>query len=165
MVTIGVDQSYTSSGVVVIKDGSVIDIKKIKAVGDDIFDKAENAATQICDIIVGYFHDHGDVAVAIEGLAFGMRGSATRDLAGLQFTIINKLRYYHGFDNIEIVSPLTLKKFATGSGKAKKEQMISSLPPEVRDKFNEYGVKKTTGLADLTDSYFLAKYLEHKRYV
>jgi Holliday junction resolvasome RuvABC endonuclease subunit len=59
---------------------------------------------------------------------------------------------------VEVVVPGTVKKFATGSGKATKEEMIDSLPKHVREYFDALGVKKTTGLADLTDAYFIAKH-------
>jgi Holliday junction resolvasome RuvABC endonuclease subunit len=99
--------------------------------------------------------------IALEGLAFGMTGNATRDLAGLQFSIITVARYID-LINIEIVTPLSVKKFATDNGKAKKEDMIAALPILVGDMFRERGFKKTTGLADLADAYFIAKFIQHK---
>ncbi len=88
-----------------------------------------------------------------------MRGNATRDLAGLQFSIINKIKFILEKD-ITIVAPPTLKKSATGSGKASKEEMIEALPKEVLELFTkDKNWKKSRGLTDVTDAYFLARYL------
>ena len=57
-----------------------------------------------------------------------------------------------------IVPPTTLKKFATGSGKADKNEMIAALPVDVREHFNAQGYKKTTGLTDVADAYWLSTY-------
>jgi hypothetical protein len=85
-----------------------------------------------------------------------MTGNATRDLAGLQFSIITKIKFILQMD-IEIIAPPTLKKFATGSGRASKIDMINALPPEVYEHFTkEKKWKKSSGLTDVTDAYFLA---------
>jgi len=155
----GIDQSFTSCGIIITVDGEVVDV--IKIVSDkslDIFQRSWNMAQSVGAIAAKYKPDH----TAIEGLAFGMRGSATRDLAGLQFLIIAQLRFIHKIDPVDIISPLTLKKFATGSGKAKKEQMVAALPEDIRTLLINKGYKKTTGLTDLTDAYFLAKFAENK---
>jgi len=100
--------------------------------------------------------------VAIEGLAFGMRGDATRDLAGLQYAIVNKLRFEGGF-RVEIIAPNAVKKFATGDGRAKKEVLYEALPKSTQEVFLGIGVKKTTGLYDLTDAYWIAMAIEEKQ--
>lgn len=156
---LGIDQSYNSCGLIFIDNDKVTLISKRVALGEDIFEKCWNLSQQVLNIVKQFKPDH----VAIEGLAFGMRGSATRDLAGLQFGIVNTLRFqakYKG--SIDIISPLTLKKFATGSGKAKKEDMVASLPEAVRTEFIDLGFKKTTGMGDLADAFWLAKYIQHK---
>lgn len=122
----------------------------------DQFDRCTKIITQFIE----YVKFHNPSNIAIEGLAFGMKGNATRDLAGLLYVVVTSLRK-EGFFPI-IITPLSLKKFATGSGKADKSQMIASLPADVINKFQEKNYKKTTGLADLADAYWLAKYAQHK---
>jgi len=58
---------------------------------------------------------------------------------------------------MEIVPPTSVKKFGASYGFAKKEAMIDALPKDVREYFLSLGVKKTTGLSDLADAYFIAK--------
>jgi Holliday junction resolvasome RuvABC endonuclease subunit len=94
--------------------------------------------------------------VALEGLAFSKMGNATRDLAGLQFSIITYLRYVCQYKTL-IISPNTVKKTATGKGNAKKEEMYEALPQEVKNLFKDMNLKKTTGRYDLTDSYWIGK--------
>ena len=152
---LGIDQSYTSSGYCLFKDDEMFDCGLIKTDKKlDIFQRSWNIAHELQRICM-----HNNVeSVGIEGLAFGIRGSATRDLAGLQFTIINKLQIDNGLP-VKIIAPLTLKKFATGDGRAKKEQLFEQVPTHIIEQFQELGAKKTTGLFDLVDSYFIGKYI------
>ncbi len=157
MKCLGIDQSYTSTGLVLIEDDEVIHFHKATSdKSKDVFDRCWDIVSQIRQYALEHKPDH----VAIEGLAFGMTGNATRDLAGLQFAIITVMKNID-LINIDIVTPLSLKKFATNDGKAKKDDMMKALPENVMSLFKDKGFKKTTGLADLTDAYFLAKFIQH----
>lgn len=151
----GIDQSFTSTGVSVLdKEGELIFADKyVSDSNDDIYSRAWEIATWISETA----KEHDVSTCILEGLAFGARGDATRNLAGLQFVLYCVLHFMEGH-KVEVVVPGTVKKFATGSGKATKEEMIDSLPKHVREYFDALGVKKTTGLADLTDAYFIAKH-------
>ncbi len=88
-----------------------------------------------------------------EGLGFGGSNSnASRDLAYLVGAIESKCGVFHE------VAPTRVKKFATGSGKSDKSEMISSLPEHIIKRFKEAGYKKTTGLADLADAYWIGQW-------
>ena len=153
MKILGIDQSYTCSGLIVLEDGEVIHAEKFSS--DTTKDKPGRAwevAKQIGRLVTRFNPD----IVALEGLAFGMRGDATRDLAGLQFTIVNVLRYHYDTECI-VVSPRTVKKVATGNGKADKMEMYNLLPKKIKNLFEEMGLKKSTGMLDLTDAYYIAK--------
>jgi len=158
MKIIGIDQSYTCTGLTFFEDGEMLRAEVFKTSKE--FDTHERAHSIALHILSQAFWFEPDV-IGIEGLAFGMRGDATRDLAGLQFVIINKLRFKGDF-KVEVVAPNAVKKFATGSGKAKKEELYEALPQKTQNEFLELGVKKTTGLYDLTDAYWIAKLTEDK---
>lgn len=157
MKILSIDQSYTCSGIVLLTDGNVTHCEVFKTEKPE--DKKDMNATYrraflVSERIKHLAKKYEPDLISIEGLAFGMRGNATRDLAGLQFVIIVDLLIRLKYD-IEVVSPLSVKKFATGSGKAKKIEMIESLPEDTLNKFKKLGVKKTTGLADLADAYWI----------
>lgn len=146
---IGIDQSFTSTGLVISQDNKLLHYQVILSNSTySNFHRAIDITKQIHFICKDYQPD----IVNIEGLAFGMKGNATRDLAGLQYCVITQLIK----DNIpyNIIPPTTLKKFATGNGKANKQQMYSFLPLDVKESFQ--GIKKTYGLYDLTDAYWLS---------
>ena len=153
---IGIDQSYTSTGYVVTDENStVIDSEIIRTTKEiDEFERVWFVSQKLINVI----HQYKPDIVVIEGLAFGSRGDATRKLAGLQFVIITQLRYNCEHKcPIHIVPPTTLKKFATTSGKAKKEQMLQSVPIDVKEQFQKM-YKKSKGLYDIVDAYFLSQY-------
>ena len=155
-IKMGVDQSYTSCAFVICNaDNVMIHSGIIKTKKDvDVFERAIFISDSLNDLISSYNVTNFN----IEGLAFAMRGDATRDLAGLLFTIMTNVMVKHPTVERLIVPPTTLKKFATGSGKADKNEMIAALPVDVREHFNAQGYKKTTGLTDVADAYWLSTY-------
>jgi Holliday junction resolvasome RuvABC endonuclease subunit len=157
---LGIDQSFTSTGVVFLEENDIIMADRIRATkGTDRFDQAFEITYRIRELCLEYKPEE----VGLEGLAFAKFGNVTRDLSGLQFVIVVYLRRILKMDlNIEIVPPTTLKKFATGRGNAKKEEMYACLPEEAKILFENHRYKKTTGLYDVTDAYFLAKYVYEK---
>lgn len=154
--TIGLDQSFTSSGFVVFDEtGEVVDFNR--ACTDKTKTSFERAQF-ISDEFQKALQKWKPVRIAIEGLGFGGVGNATRDLAGLQHVIIvDALRAGYTIDQIHLLSPKTVKLQATGSGKASKQDMYKHLPEDVNAKFVAAGYKKTKGLYDLTDAYFIGK--------
>jgi len=165
MKILSIDQSYTCSGIVVLNDGQVEHCEVFKTKKPE--DKKDMGVTYhraflVAEHISGIAKKYKPDFISIEGLAFGMRGNATRDLAGLQFVIVVDLIERLGF-SVEVVSPKTAKLFATGSGKAKKIEMIEALPEDTLKLFQDLGVKKTTGLGDLADAYWIGLTAENIR--
>lgn len=153
---VGIDQSYTSCGVVILnEDSNIAFFGTFRAEGDDVYEKARNITSRVRTTIETF---NNIQTVAVEGLAFSKFGNATRDLAGLQFVLINELRFRCNH-NVKIVPPNSLKKFATGSGKAKKQEMVDFLPQPVIELFAQEKYKKSNGLYDLADAYWIAKYI------
>jgi len=93
--------------------------------------------------------------VFLEGLSFNNRNSTSaRNLAGLYYAMLllflDKQIEYYSFP------PTSVKAFAL-KGNSSKEEMYDRLPDNVKELFSELNVKKTTGLLDLTDSYYIGK--------
>lgn len=152
MKVLGIDQSYRSCGIVVLDDEEMIFCERyVTDQEKDVYDRAHQLATHIQLLAI----KHNPDKIALEGLSFGSTGNVTRDLGGLLFTIIVYLRR-DGNDAI-VIAPPTVKKVATGKGNVKKEQVIEALPTEIRGEFDAMGVKKTTGLSDLADAYWVAR--------
>lgn len=156
MKILAIDQSFTSSGIVILQEGEILHCEKFMTdKSKDIFERTWDVVQRVVKLTKDYNPD----VIAMEGLAFGSKGNATRDLAGLQFSIVTHMRFVKGAE-IKIVAPGTIKKLATGKGNSPKALLIEHLPTDVRQIFDDLGVKKTTGLADLTDAYWIARTVE-----
>ena len=156
MLCMGVDQSFNNTGIVVTDAvGNVVEFTTFKSSkAMDVYDRAR----QVAQFVIDKIKQHRVVQMNIEGLAFGIRGDATRDLAGLLFTIITSMRNAGITIPVVIVAPTSLKKFATGSGKSDKAAMIAVVPDLFMQAIKSAGYKKTTGMTDIVDAYFLSLY-------
>ena len=87
----GIDQSFTKTGYCVIDEKDVIlrhgIIPNMK--DNDIYERAWIISQSISTLVKSFDPTH----IGLEGLAFSNFGNATRDLAGLQFVIIQQLRF------------------------------------------------------------------------
>jgi Holliday junction resolvasome RuvABC endonuclease subunit len=90
--------------------------------------------------------------VVIEGAAFGSKGDAADQLAGLRWLMRHKL-YRLGIP-FAIVPPTTLKAYTTGYGKATKAMMVSALAERHGLDLNDH--KVAHGKYDMADAYALA---------
>ena len=154
MTTLSIDQSYTHCAYVVT-DGA----KQMIDFGMLVSDKQQTIYKRALDLslkIGGLYLKYQPEEIRLEGLAFGMRGDATRDLAGLLFSIITVVSHLHVFDNFKIISPKSVKKRAV-NGKATKKEMIAALPLDIKQKFTDANYKLTTGLSDLADAYWISQ--------
>lgn len=151
---IGVDQSITSTGVVVFYDSAEVHGFTVlrSNVKDDVL-------TRILTIIHGLrevvLTNPDTKLIAIEGMAYGATSNSVRMLAGLFYFIENLARELH--IPFTTFTPTEVKKFATGKGNAKKEAMIEALPEGMKELFLSAGYLKTKGLPDLADAYFIGR--------
>lgn len=156
MCILGIDQSYTKTAFVIIGDNNGLEEFGVISTNkeENSFSRALSVSCAINDVYLRYTPS----IVNIEGLAFGLKGNATRDLAGLQYVILVRLMDIDPNVNFNIITPKSVKKFATDNGNASKKDMINALPDMVKQKFMDRNYKLTTGLADLADAYFIATY-------
>ena len=156
MRVLGIDQSFTSTGISVFDDGKLIHTNLVQSdKTDNNFDRSMAVAYGISDLVIKYSPD----IIALEGIPFMSRSNVTRDLAGLQYVIVAVLTGYdHMYkvgENLFIIPPTRVKKIATGTGKATKEQMFEALPSVDRNKIGKY--LKSKGRYDVSDSYWIGK--------
>ncbi len=152
MLTVGIDLALRKTGFVVLEDGELLTHCVLKSTAEDVFSCVEQNVNMLQECLK--FVPMGS-KVAIESLSLGSVSSSTRTLA-INYGAVFFNVLYNVYDVWEI-APTSLKKFATGNGRADKSAMVEALPNSVRDEFNgQY--KKTTGLFDVTDAYFLAKF-------
>ena len=160
---LGIDQSFTSAGYCLVDNNSdVVSFGTIKTKkGDgDMFYRSHTISKAMINLITLY----KPTLIGLEGLAFGGVGNATRDLAGLQHVLVTNIRYTTVFgDNLVIVPPTDLKKFATTKGGAKKEVMYDCMPEDFKKKIQDMNFKKTTGMYDIADAYWIAQYIRSKK--
>tara|TARA_Y100000593_G_scaffold93898_1_gene190484 strand:+ start:7732 stop:8220 length:489 start_codon:yes stop_codon:yes gene_type:complete len=154
MITIGIDQSISSSGVVVMDDGIMIHHELVRLPPVKGFREKVVKMQSIGDILVSIARKFKAEEVYIEELAYAATGDAAKDLAGLFAIIIRTFLFELPNTSVYLVNPKWLKKIATDNGNAKKEMMFDALPTDIQEIFLEY--PKTKGRFDLTDAYHIA---------
>ena len=153
---LGIDQSMTSSGIVIFDDTTLIHHQLIKTSKDDgsNFLRFNIISSEIILLIKNW----NIKQVNIEGLPMGRSiGNSHKTLAALQGVIISKIIEQCNIES-KIIAPTAVKKFATGSGRAKKDEMVHALPEAILKLFINSNLKKSTGLYDCTDAYFIATF-------
>ena len=150
----GLDLSFTQTGLTIVNNNlEIVDSFNIKTQKKD-FDNDGDLATyirigEIASNILVILADYQPIEmIAIETCAFGAKGRVV-DLGGLHHVLAHRL-LMNGF-NIVPIAPTSLKKFFTGNGRAKKNDMLNSCSSEVQ----EMGLSE-----DQIDAYALALYAE-----
>ena len=113
---VGIDPSGQTGMAILDKDGNYLD-------GFEIAPEEENKTESICTIVEEIVEniEPGDV-IAIEGFSYGSKGKGIDFQFGLGHAI--RLELYRENINWIEVTPTQVKKFASGNGKCKKENMI-----------------------------------------
>ena len=156
-----VDQSLSCTGVCIFSaSGKLIHFECIKTTNENTIIER---ISMISNRILTLFDDHSCDDVVFEQLSYGSLGDATRNLAGLLFTIETKLFEKRGLDELTKIAPTSVKKFACGYGGSKKRKitkkdMMEALPEDTYAAFFDAGYLRSKGLADLADAYFIGKF-------
>lgn len=171
---LGIDQSIRSTGICITdKEGTIIHheliknqpMKEVLLELSEVYDtKGEVIPNQFVEIhmmtntikrIQTICITNDVETVTIEGLALGIKnGDVSRQLAALQYLLLQSLYTMFHWSLVNIVTPTSLKLYATGGGKASKEGMFDSLPPSEKEIISTY--LKSKGRYDVTDAYWLS---------
>lgn len=188
-----IDQSLSSCAYVILEDGvpifkEVLHTTGSKKKADDskgwclYFEHTAEQIAYITGKISGVCESFNVDHIVLESLSLGSVGDATRDLAGLFYSIqLTLLRDGYGMDNIHVIAPTSVKAWARKwipgeeqevidkDGKKSKLKMdknammrvCNMLCPGLIDGYTKSG--KNGGATDLADAYLIGRcFLERK---
>lgn len=155
MRVVGLDLSLTSTGV---SDGQ--SVHAVTTTPDMCLEARLDSITRNCLLFVlsptqwTHVHPVGKHAdlVVIEGAAYGAKGDAVDQLAGLRLMVRTAL-WRLGVP-FAIVSPTGLKAYTAGNGRATKAEMVRAVGE--RHGLDLSRVKLKDGRSDMADAYALA---------
>jgi crossover junction endodeoxyribonuclease RuvC len=150
MLYIGIDPSYSSTGLIILNDDAKIvkqETYKFNKKGVDTEDRLIMVKEKLIDPVIN-LHDGDIIKVCMEGPSYSSKGSHVLQMGALNFFI----RYWFrvGGVDITILTPNELKKFVTGKGNCKKDLILLKV-------FQKWGIEFTCD--DLADAYGLARYI------
>lgn len=116
---LGLDLSLTATGLAEVGTNyTASTLKPGKAVGTG-YDRLDWILGHVRDVAHEYADGH---LVVVEGPAYGAKGSAVHQIAGLWWLITHHL-WLGGID-FAVVPPAALKRYATGKGNAGKDEVL-----------------------------------------
>jgi len=147
----GIDPSLTSTGIVAIKAGGDTvfshDIKTAPKTAplQRLFDIRHRVLTLLDGLRLSDYR----VLVGIEGYAYGRvnQAHALGELGG----VLRVALFEAGYDMVD-VAPTAVKKFATGKGNAKKDQILLAV-------YKKWGAEFQSN--DVADAYVIAQIVKH----
>lgn len=148
---LGIDQSLSDTGLVVVDEAAQIVAQKALKTEPKNFKCDIERLIFIRDEI-GHFEKSYQVDYAcLEGFGYGARGNAIFQLAGLGYMI--REYFWNQKITLEIVPPKTLKKWATGNGNAQKDLMLMNVYKRWGVEFQDHNI---------CDAYCMARYIMEK---
>jgi crossover junction endodeoxyribonuclease RuvC len=118
---VGLDLSLTSTGIVAVDEGGGIAQRRLRPKTNGL-QRLDYIVSEIAIHCGGLFAAPPDLVV-IEGPAFGAKGAAYHQLAGLWWLIRHKLWTMRL--PVAVASPPEVKKYATGKGNAGKDEVLA----------------------------------------
>lgn len=124
MNVLGVDPSITCTGMCLARPGELpaVSTAKTRPAGKGTLPKLARLRAQVAAVLAA--RTAADL-VLVESPSFGSHGSATRDLAGLWWLLVDALRAAD--TPLGLVAPSVLKKWTTGAGNAPKFDVGQSI--------------------------------------
>lgn len=116
---VGIDPSTMTGFVALDEQGAVITRKEITGIGD----KDPRRIGSLVDDLIR--HIHPDDVIGIEGFSYGSKGRGISFQFGLGYMIRDRI--FRKKQQFTDIAPSAVKKFATGSGATKKEDMTEPI--------------------------------------
>lgn len=125
---VGVDPSITSTGVFVLGVGASFARVQSKPGGEELSQRMNRLRSVVMAVrahvnSLGHREPGGVELIVIEGPAYGSNNANTHMLAGFWWLLVHALEK---IAPVAVVQPSTLKKFATGNGRADKDEMLAA---------------------------------------
>lgn len=160
----GIDQSLTSTGVVVVENKKFIYSDVVRTSKTDLecpyadtLERAQCIAQELSMVVKSL--EISNENIQLEGLSYGSVGNATRNLAMLFGVLCNSLE----LSQPKTIAPTSLKKWATGRGDADKAMMLEAVRLEDPEFYNIVSqIPVSRGRYDIVDAYHLARNLEDR---
>lgn len=154
LLILGIDLSFTGTGLVMLDDGKLIGQSLIKTVLEgklihERMSRVEKTLGGIIEFSQGFFSNkqRDNVIVVIEGYSFGSKHGKAFSIGELGGIIRYWIRNNFCHENILEIPPKRLKKFITGNGNADKELMIKSVYKQYKFKTDSDDIADAFGLA------------------
>jgi crossover junction endodeoxyribonuclease RuvC len=146
MIYVGIDQSYTCTGMVAVRDGEVLFEGKYKFKKEDYKQISETMGKMFADLAkVEYDYDDACV-LCIEGYAYSSK--FTNNLVHMgELGGIIKGGVCQEYGSIAVVPPTTVKKFVTGKGNCAKDVVM-------KEAFKKWGYDNSNN--NLVDAFCIA---------
>lgn len=152
---VGLDLSLTSTG---ISDGQSVYAIQTKP-GPELEDRMDRIVSQCIGLVKSPMQWTDDFPegrradlVVLEGAAYGAKGNAVDQLAGLRWLV----RWHLWSQDVPfvVVTPSALKNYTTGMGNATKAEMVRAV--QARHGLSLAHVTLKAGRSDMADAYALA---------
>jgi len=145
-VFVGIDQSYKSTGLIVLDDeGNILKQENFSIVKGDKIENVEECLAEFEKRIDFIPKINGLVSVYIEGPSYSSDGSRVLQMGGLHYFL--RLFLYKNNIDFKVIAPNSLKKFIY-KGNAKKDLILLKV-------YKKWGVEFE--ISDLADAYGLAR--------
>lgn len=142
-VFVGIDPSLTGTGLVLLdQDKCIMKQDLIKTTAKDPIEKR---LIYIMDQLEFIRNIVKLKSVYMEGPSFASQGNAVLQMGALHF-LIRIFLFRYGI-NFKIIAPPTLKKFHTGFGQTKKNEILDKVEEKMGIRFKDHNIADAYGLA------------------
>lgn len=149
MIKVGIDTSTTATAIVVKNDHRLLEFKLFQPKEKDIIKRSSLMLSGIDNYIDYLLVKHREIVFGVEGASFMSVGKRDKLIMLMGHVFYNLLQKGQ---SVRLLPPSTIKKQFTGNGRAKKEEVINTLPLPVKEKFIEQYKK----IDDLADAFAIA---------